>query len=280
MPFGSIKQTFWVPIKAICNLLICALLCIGLNLNSNANTNIGATDAETIAVSKLIAHINSYSIVTDNVNDAHYASYLECASDDHDLSLKDNDAMSNVEVRNRFGACVNTEGYLEYGDVLDSVQPMDVVIFSVGGDERVTIRPYAAPVKVKVNIEYSARGYDGFEQEIEISSLFSSASFEEYEISKYGYMRQISAMPEFEMGTEKGDGSFYLEPGKSYIASVQLCMSQIEDTNGVPAAPITIQGMYVCLTDDMQTELPISEYDDNFLDSDLGGYFRRVIENY
>ena len=258
MPFESIKQPLWVPIKAICNLLICALLCTGLNLNSNANTNIGATDAETIAVSKLIARINSYSIVTDNVNDA----------------------MSSVEVRNRFGAGVNTDGYLEYGDVLDSVQPMDVVIFSVGGDERVTIRPYAAPVKVNVNVEYSARGYSGFEQEIEISSLFSSASFEKYEISKYGYMRQISAMPEFEMGTEKGDGSFYLEPGKSYIASVQLCMSQIEDTNGVPAAPITIRGIYVCLSEEMQTELPISEYDDNFLDSDLGAYFRRMIENY
>ena len=93
-------------------------------------------------------------------------------------------------------------------------------------------------------------------------------------------MRQISAMPEFEMGTEAGDGSFYLEPGKSYIASVQLCMSQIKDTNGVPAAPITIQGIYVCISEDMQTGLPISEYDDNFLDSDLGGYFRRVIENY
>lgn len=47
-----------------------------------------------------------------------------------------------------------------------------------------------------------------------------------------------------------------------------------------PAAPITIQGMYVCISEDMQTGLPISEYDDNFLDSDLGGYFRRVIENY
>ncbi len=183
-------------------------------------------------------------------------------------------SMLDAELSGRIGAKVSS-----YRDMADAPKS-DVIVFSVNGDERVTIRPYAAPVKVKVNIEYSARGYDGFEQEIEISSLFSSASFEKYEISKYGYMRQISAMPEFEMGTEKGDGSFYLEPGKSYIASVQLCMSQIEDTNGVPAAPITIQGIYVCISEDMQTGLPISEYDDNFLDSDLGGYFRRVIENY
>ena len=142
--------------------------------------------------------------------------------------------MLDAELSGRIGAKVN-----RYRDMADAPKS-DVIVFGINGDERVTIRPYAAPVKVNVNVEYSVRGYDGFEQEIEISSLFSSASFEKYEISKYGYMRQISAMPEFEMGTGKGDGSFYLEPGKSYIASVQLCVSQIEDTNGVPAAPIAL----------------------------------------
>lgn len=94
-------------------------------------------------------------------------------------------SMLDAELSGRIGAKVNS-----YRDMADAPKS-DVIVFSVNGDERVTIRPYAAPVKVKVNIEYSARGYDGFEQEIEISSLFSSASFEKYENSKYGYMHEL-----------------------------------------------------------------------------------------
>lgn len=79
-------------------------------------------------------------------------------------------SMLDAELSGRIGAKVSS-----YRDMADAPKS-DVIVFSINGDERVTIRPYAAPVKVKVNIEYSARGYNGFEQEIEISSLFSSAS--------------------------------------------------------------------------------------------------------
>ena len=50
--------------------------------------------------------------------------------------------MLDAELSGRIGAKVSS-----YRDMADAPKS-DVIVFSVNGDERVTIRPYAAPVKV------------------------------------------------------------------------------------------------------------------------------------
>ena len=305
---SSVKQALRAPVKLICFLLICALsaalLCIGLNLNENAKKNIAATDAAfvTIAVPKLFAYVDRNGNLVDDINNFDYIGYIECASRDYDLSLIENSsAVEKIDVRGRFGAKVNSENYLEYGNVLQSAQVKDIIIFKVGSDEQITIRPYSPAVSVPVTVEYSASGYTDFAENLNISSFLNIYNYSGAVRETEDGTQIPTDFPEFEIGTESEDGSFYLEPGKTYIASVNLEIMQQNDANGNPIGDnlkvlgiIVSDDNYHCetyyeyqnrtwaetYTSEPMSQMPIALYSDDFFDTERGMFFKEAIDAY
>lgn len=304
---SSVKQALRAPVKLICFLLICALsaalLCIGLNLNENAKKNIAATDAAfvTIAVPKLFAHVDRNGNLVDDINNFDYAGYIECASRDYDLSLIENSsAVENIDVRGRFGAKVNTDNYLNYGDQLENAPTSDIIVFKVGGEEKIAINPYAPSVSVPVTVEYSASGFDNFASVIKIGNNINIYNYVDVNTNENGEIIQTGRIDDFEIGTENKDGSFYLEPGKTYIASVTTLCSQERDANGTSISPVEVveiivnddiyhQPAYYTYEDRAWIEtislnaldyFPIAVYSSDFFNTEYGTYFQEAIDAY
>lgn len=94
-------------------------------------------------------------------------------------------------------------------------------------EEPVIIYPML-PQMLSITVLSSAAGVEpeAFLDPLELTSSIQSHMLQDMPFP--GQAAQPS--PPFEMGTEEGDGSFYLEPGKKYIASCELSWHASHDS--------------------------------------------------
>lgn len=203
-----------------------------------------------------------------------------------------------------YGATVENGESIKYPAELSSMFKRDVIIFTVCGEKSTVIRPNNGSITLPVEVEFSACGYTGYDNELKISSALYIDSInyyydiddtnmkqrilgDSYEIEIDNTIKSVNYKIEFEMGVEgewEENGAFCLEPSKRYIACVELSRAtQQNDADGNPQGDITINGITInnnTYYSVPYAEMPIAEYSDDFFETRSGRYFLSVIEAY
>ena len=323
----SLKQTLRMPVKLLSyflvNALAAALLCVGLNMERSAQDNLAAAEDcfTTIAVpeiwklksllpdltaEELIEYWNPETNTIEVPPEKMKAVPLPdwATEAEYDLApLRDAPGVMRIDLRGRFGAYVNTGEHLNYGIDADSLPGCeDVIIFTFDGEE-----PLIAPSEWGVQGEHK-------NLTILLTVLRSANQLYQYEneitlgpndISPYALDASVCGCPAmFDLGEEYPEGSFRLEPGKQYIATLSWVMpQQIMEKGGnvissgavqwamlssdayhnprnfsyreVTGKQSTLYGPYLNTMNVMQY-LPIAEYYDGFFDTEEGTYYKEA----
>lgn len=305
----SLKQIFRAPVKLICYFLVlafaAALLCIGLNLNKNAQANIAAADEAftTVAVPSFYAHIENNGKLCENVNDVDYIGYKKWAAENYEFQpILDNAAVKEIDTRGAYGAMVNDGTPLERGNYLRGAQMYDVVIFTVEGEKSFTVSPYLFET-IPVKVEFSAVGNspESYRSELMISNDINFYNYIKVK-EVNGIPQEYYDYPEFEVGAESNDGSILFEPGKKYIAFVEYNYTVLYAPNGEPMSEPEVIGAMIYDTDmyhdglgyyyssnvgwtrhikrQCPEHMAIAEYNDDFFNTPRGEFYKEVIDAY
>ena len=298
----SLKQTLRTPVKLIAYFLITALvvafLCVGLNLRKQSEINIAAADAAftTVAIPDFQAHMDYKGNLCTDTSFFDYEGYGACAAEGYDLSpIRNAAGVKNIDAARRFGACVNgAETFYGGGvDIYHSVMAHDVIRFTVDLEEAVTVYPLVE-LKLPITVLDSAVGLplECYEKNLTLMSNIREHMLVDMPLPG----EEARPSPPFEMGTEAGDGSFYLEPGKEYIAACLLAGGILgqgrEKTATVSAIwledsfhagfDIRFNAERPCwmrdATPDFQPYLPIAPYEDGFFETERGAFFQEIID--
>ncbi len=301
----GLKQLLRSPVKLVVYFLItalaAALLCVGLNLEANAQRNVAAAEAafETVAIPDFSAHIRYDGTLCADSDDPFYAGYLPCFTSEYDFApLLAAPGAENLDVRGYFGARVNGEGNLTEhapGDGPRNGMPDDVIIFTVNAAERVTVPAFSGPVAVPVTVTFSVMGTDYYRDELDITSFISGGRLQGIPTAD----GEILPGPLFDVGAEAADGSFYLEPGRQYIAAVRVGAHWDPTTDVIRADSVSIEvgdayhnggelgydkanGWSLVPGGNAYT-LPyvaIAPYKEGFFATERGAYFQEIIDAY
>lgn len=187
-----------------------------------------------------------------------------------------------------YGAAVENGESIKYPAELTNMFKHDVIVFTVGGEKSAVIRPNNGSVTLPVDVEFSACGYTGYDNELKINSAGYIDSIscyydmddtnveqrilgDSYEIEIDNTIKNVNYRIEFEMGVEgewEENGAFCLEPSKRYIACVDLSRAaQQNDANGNLYGDTTINGITInnnTYYSVPYAEMPIAEYSDDF----------------
>lgn len=302
----SLKQTLRTPVKLIAYFLVTAFvtafLCVGLNLRTHSKANIAAADAAftTIAIPEFQAHLDYEGKLCQEITSPLYEAYGSCPAPEYDLSpIRNAPGVEQIDVRGRFGARVNgAEPLQRYRSTfMEAGFVDDVITFTVNTEEPITIHPLS-PAMASITVLSSAAGVEpeAFMNPLELTSGIRSHMLQDMPFP--GQAAQPS--PPFEMGTEEGDGSFYLEPGKKYIASCELsCNLRMTQQNTVSEAHVSAvrigtdayhRGAQIRFYGDsgekwtrdgsdwFQPYLPIAPYEEGFFETERGAFFQEVID--
>ena len=302
----SLKRILRTPVKMIAYFLITALiaafLCVGLNLRTHSKANIAAADAAftTIAIPEFQAHLDYEGKLCREITSPLYEAYGTCPAPEYDLSpIRNAPGVERVDVRGRFGACVNGAEPLQryQSDFMEAGIFEDVITFTINAEEPVIIYPML-PQMLSITVLSSAAGVEpeAFLDPLELTSSIQSHMLQDMPFP--GQAAQPS--PPFEMGTEEGDGSFYLEPGKKYIASCELsCTLRMTQQNTVSEAHVSAirigtdeyhRGSKIRFYGDdrekwrrdasgwFQPYLPIAPYEEGFFETERGAFFQEIID--
>ena len=302
----SLKQTLRTPVKLIAYFLVTAFvtafLCVGLNLRTHSKANIAAADAAftTIAIPEFQAHLDYEGKLCREITSPLYEAYGPCPAPEYDLSpIRNAPGVEQIDVRGCFGARVNgTEPLQRYqSDFMEAGIFEDVITFTINAEEPVIIYPML-PQMLSITVLSSAAGVEpeAFMNPLELTSSIQSHMLQDMPFP--GQAAQPS--PPFEMGTEEGDGSFYLEPGKKYIASCELsCTLRMTQQNTVSEAHVSAvrigtdeyhRGSKIRFYGDdrekwqrdasgwFQPYLPIAPYEEGFFETERGAFFQEIID--
>ena len=302
----SLKQTLRTPVKLIAYFLITALaagfLCVGLNLEKNAQANLVAANAvfTTVAVPDFQAHLDYEGRLCTALNNAGYKGYAPCAAQEYDLSpIQSAVGVEHVEARSRFGVRVNGAEPLKVSadGALEGPHLEDVILFTVDAEEPITVYPNT-PQPLSLSVLFSARGLtpQQFRQPVEFASSIRADMLEDMPYPG----KTTAPAPPFEIGTEAKDGSFVLEPGRVYIANCELRCSIPFSQQGERGGA-TVYYLNVCedeyhrgfrirfdpkfgwsedKTPSFQPYLPIAPYEEGFFETERGAFFQEIIDAY
>ena len=326
MPFKtSLKQLFRAPVKLIVYFLIAALaaalLCVGLNLEANAQRNVAAAEAcfTTVAIPEVWGNMNAAGTLQQGFTQEDYAPYLDdplslppemifrgyvpalIPETEYDLtSIREASGVEGIDVRGRFGARVNGGNNLLYG--LDpNCYPCaeDVIVFAVNAPETLTVPTVAGRLGViegtviPLTVEFSANPLFRYGDTLALINQIDA-----------DMLLDEAGMPQaFALGTEAGDGSFYLEPGKRYIATITDLSTPVKmNSDGTVASVEAVSQAYLytdlyhnphyypyeastqrqnstlIYTRNVLGSLPIAPYEEGFLETEAGAFYREVIE--
>ncbi len=302
----SLKQTLRTPVRLIAYFLVAALvtafLCVGLNLRISSEANLNAADTAftTVAVPEFQALLDEKGQLYPSLSGAPDANYATCPAYGYDLTpIKNAMGVADLDVQGRFGACISGRDNIKTGTEIENAVKDDVIIFTVNGNKTITVSPLSS-TKVPVTVTFSALGFlDGYQDAIELFSqirpeVFLSVSPQEEDAPP---IAEVQPLQEFEMGTEEKDGSFYLEPGKTYIMACSPMPAQEAMTQ-------TITVYAVMLWEDLfhaaseirydgrkgwtetvnrhctQKYLPIAPYEEGFFETERGAFFQEIIDAY
>ena len=301
----SLKQTLRTPVKLVAYFLITGLvvafLCVGLNLRASSKANLSAADTAftIVAVPEFQALLDEKGQLCSGLSGALNASYAACPAYGYDLTtIKSAVGVANVDVQGRFGACISGRDNIKTGTDIENAVKDDVIIFTVNGNKTITVSPLSS-TKVPVTVSFSALGFlDSYQDTIELLSqirpeVFLISSQEEGAQP----VEQVQPLQGFEMGTEEGDGTFYLEPGKTYIMAcspmpVQEAIAQTITVYAVmlwedsfhAGSEIRYDGKNgwteTVNRNCTQKYLPIAPYEDGFFETERGAFFQDIIDAY
>lgn len=296
---SSIKQTLRAPVRMIACFLVtamvCAFLCIGLNLRQNSIQNIDGMYAsfEGIAVPDFTANVDIAGNLCGDVTAPDYAGYLPCFAKDYDMTpIQTASGVESVDVRGQFGAHIPGDTSLVTdSSEIGAYDVEDVVIFTVD-----STNPISIPLTynsddartVPVTVRWSAMGITNFAASLNISSSVLSTVLP-VTADKSGL--QFRQDPNDWQGT-----LFTLEPGKTYITTCEL-MTAGTVVDGV-AKDIFVAGIRVqqdayhqesgmtysktngwdwYYTDAVLESMPIAIYTDDFWETSQGAFYQEAI---
>ena len=301
----SLKQTLRTPVKLIAYFLVTALvtafLCVGLNLRTSSKENLSAADTAftIVAVPEFQALLDEKGQLYPSLSGAPDASYAACPAYGYDLTpIKNAMGVANLDVQGRFGACISGRDYIKTGTDIENAVKDDVIIFTVNGNKTITVSPLS-PTKVPVTVSFSALGFlDSYQDTIELLSqirpeVFLIPSQEEGAQP----VEEVQPLQEFEMGTEEGDGSFYLEPGKTYIMACTPMPAQEAMTQTITVYAVMLWEDHFHAGSEIrydgrkgwtetvnrhctQKYLPIAPYEEGFFETERGAFFQEIIDAY
>ena len=304
--YKSIVQLSRTPVRMVSVLLviilICSFLCISFNLRQTVKKNIHLLQEEfdVVAIPNFRGSVDEQGRLIDDTTSRDYAGYLNTYAEDFDLSAIENaSGVNEILVHKQFGAYLSSETDLIPGDALTR-NTHDIVIFTYDGEEPL-VAEYWELESIKVTIQWSARGYHQLPKHERGLKLLNTVD---------PYM-VVSQWPETitELGQDdlweeniigRKTGTFILQPGQTYIASVYWELS-VKMNNGVHLkGGDRLNWMVICIDeghskqkiqyenggfyaqqdpDAYQVTFPcIMPYTEDFWETEAGAYFRDAAE--
>lgn len=304
-------------VKSLSYLLVVALLAFFMVISNDLSENFRLFLDKTIEIADVVALPSFYAHVSErgkpcSVEDIDYAGYLEVSAAAYDLDLlKDFPGVLKINANPKFGAYIGNRDVV-FSDDGSKFEIDDVLVFRYNGDAPATIEGIARG-------KYSTE--DALELDVEI--LWSSNNLEKFykgdKLSIYNMQSAQAAncyadkVEELQLQDiwlpaltgESIDGSFVLQPGQEYIASVRPNFILIIDASGQVTAALLHRvgiaqdpchtGRYPRYTGDdsfIESEWsvtwndsyypdifpPLLPYYDGFWESEAGAFFNDAIE--
>ena len=223
---ASIRQSFRAPVRLIATFLVIAMVCtflaVGLNLRQVVKSNIELLKSEfdVVAVPNFRGSVDNQGKLIDDTTSRNYAGYLNTYAENFDLSVIENaSGVNDILVHKQFGAYLRSETNLIPGEAMTR-NTRDIVIFTYDGDEPL-VAEYWDLQKFKATILWSARGYHEFPKHERGLKILNAV--EPYMAA--GQWQEIITELEQDDLWRKNmfgntTGTFILQPGQTYIASV------------------------------------------------------------
>jgi len=268
---SGLKQAFRMPGRMVAyflvTALVCAFLCIGLNLKQIADGNLqNILDYfNVVALPDFQTYINEHGKATATLQDS--VGYLPCKAVGYDLSkLSALPGVVKIDARNQFGACINNHQNLLYSERMQSQTSLryngaDVVIFQVNSSQAVTV-PGVQKKKVGNSTQWLPSRVS-----VPVNMLWSAA----------GRRLDVSTL-NFQNGT---DTVYLMEPGKTYIVNMGCYGNFSADIYHNPDQIYVQENGAYLMKDDFEFRHkyePLTEYYDGFWDADMGKYYRQSAE--
>lgn len=241
--------------------LICAFLCIGLNLKQTADVNLANVldSFNVLALPDFKARINQYGQKVTEKGETF--GYLPCEAVHYDLEdLLSLPGVIGIDARNRFGGCITNTKYSFYQERLQSQTALryhmaDVVIFELAQNEAVTIENTRSAMTIKIKRLWSASGLNAERCNLKVQNPIGKTGF-----------------------------TYTLQPGVTYIANLGDWGLLTEDIYHYPyRAKVNGNGTqsFGNFKDNLglRAKYPaITEYYEGFWDTERGRYFQQSAE--
>lgn len=250
-------------------IIVCAFLCVGLNLKQTADENIAAilNDFNLIALPNFKAHIDEKGKLAASPHDS--IGFFSCKAENYDLqTLQELPGVVRVDARNQFGACVNGQKGLLYQTrcsrqtALRYAGGMDVVIFQLNSSTPLAIEGFQKQ-------QGNDKRWVAKQVDIPIRLIWAASGRTEL-------TRLSVCNPTF-------DYIYELEPGKTYIINMGEGGYLTSDIyHQAYSVQVSAQGVYR-MNEAVETEKKanypaITEYYEGFWDMELGRYFQQSAE--
>lgn len=271
---SGLKQAFRMPGRIIAyflvTALVCAFLCIGMNLKQIADRNLQTIldSFDVVALPDFKAYITEDARLSADPFHQESIGYLQCEAINYDVkSLLELPGVRSIDARNRFGACIdsatpgwytrmmNTQSSLQY-------EQADVVIFKLRSSE-----PYHVTGWQKTDTGLRAKN-----QTISVELLWSASNSRDLTVSNLSVIN-----PSFE--------TYLLEPGKTYIINIGHMGDFTADIyHSAQQVKVRESGAYSWDYPELgeyslkQSYPGITEYYEGFWDTDIGHYYRQSAE--
>lgn len=265
----GVQQSLRAPLKLLVyffvTAMVCAFLCIGLNLKKAADDNLTAVleGFNVVALPDFKANLDEWGNLTASLQDS--VGHVSCKAENYEIGkLLELPGVLQVDARNQFGACVNgLDGKLyqtrcTHQTALRYMSGMDVVIFQLDS---------STPVEVTGYKEYATatgRMWKAEQINLPIKLLWSATG--RIELSNLNIQN-----PSFKR-------TYHLEPGKTYIINMGASGNLVTDIyHQAYAVQVSVRGAYSMKEPFDQAVEPqypaITEYYEGFWDTDMGLYY-------
>lgn len=222
----SLSQLYRTPIKTVMLLtvmgMVCVFLCVSLNLRQTVKKNIHLLKEEfdVVAVPNFRGSVDNQGKLIDDTTSRNYAGYLNTYAENFDLSVIENaSGVNDILVHKQFGAYLRSETNLIPGDAMTR-NTRDIVIFTYDGDEPL-VAEYWDLQKFKATILWSARGYHEIPKHERGMKILNAV--EPYMVASH-WREVITELEQDDLWRKNmfgnTTGTFILQPGQTYIASV------------------------------------------------------------
>lgn len=245
----SLRQSLRAPVRLFSSFLIialvCAFLCVSMNLRRNAlaNLHVLRQQFDVVAVPSFRGAVDATGNLTQDT-ELSYAGYLEVPAQNFDPSQFKNAAgVRDVLVHRQYGAYVNDSDELLREDPKKSEYD-DVFIFTYTGNQPKTIQWVTGTddaTRVNIRVDWSATGMEkyplgGHRQSFRMQNTISQQLIQSRWTDLLSDLGLDAMWPKDDGGDRTG--SFILQPGRQYIASGKWIIAY--SSGGISLAAVSL----------------------------------------